>query len=109
MLSIQLLIEVLIMINIRKSGAFANWRLKHASSDYTPLTMYERMSLELRSARFEWQNARYMLVLSNRGRVSKSQAFTVYNKAVAKYKRTIKLVAATLAMPKGYDTGTEVT
>ena len=96
------------MITIKHIDCFETLRLAHASSEFTPLTMYERMSMELRSARFEWQNARYMLVLSNRGRLSKSQAFTVYNRAVARYRKVIKLVAGTLALPKHVDTGTEL-
>lgn len=97
------------MITIKTASCFENLRLAHATGEYTPLTMYERMSLELRAARFEWINARYMLVLSNRGRLSKSQAWTVYNRAVGRYRRTIKLVAGTLALPKHMGTGTEVT
>ncbi len=96
------------MVTINTATGFEALRLAHATGEFTPLTMYERMSLELRACRFEWQNAKYMLVLSNRGKLSKSQAFTVYNKAVARYKRIIKLVAATLAMPKHIGTGTEV-
>lgn len=91
------------MVTIKTVDCFDKLRAEHAATHITPLTMQGRLRLELRSARFNWVNARYMLVLSNRGQVNKGQAFAIYNRARAQYKRTIKMVAQVLALPKHND------
>lgn len=59
-------------------------------------TIYKTLSMELRTCRAAYFNARAMLKMANRGQVQKSAAFALLNQTRARYQRAIRLTVQTL-------------